>query len=144
MMKKLLATLLALAMLALPVLSLADGDAMSMSIRLSNLNVPLTGDADTDAYLNGILNDLLDALEFVIAGRENEDGTTQVAFTLNLSGAAALTMNAQYEKDGYLFSSNLLGSDMVAISFDELTAFMENNKASMLEGGMTEEQCTNR
>lgn len=140
MMKKLLATLLALAMLALPVLSLADGDAMSMSIRLSNLNVPLTGDADTDAYLNGILNDLLDALEFVIAGRENEDGTTQVAFTLNLSGAAALTMNAQYEKDGYLFSSNLLGSDMVAISFDELTAFMENNKASMLEGGMTEEQ----
>ncbi len=140
MMKKLLATLLALAMLALPVLSLADGDAMSMSIRLSNLNVPLTGDADTDAYLNGILNDLLDALEVTLAAKEFDGETLRFSGSLNLSNTPALTMDVQMEKDTILMGSNLLGSDVVVITPEEMTAFFENNKDAMTESGITEEQ----
>lgn len=96
-MKKLLATLLALVMLALPVLSLAESDAATVTIRLSNLNVPLTEDANTDAYLNGILNDLLDALEFSLSAREFDDETLRFSGAISLSDTPALTVDGQME-----------------------------------------------
>lgn len=46
----------------------------------------------------------------------------------------------RWNKDTILLSSNLLGSDVIAVTPDEMTAFFENNKDTMLEGGMTEEQ----
>lgn len=137
-MKKLLATLLALVMLLVPVLSMAES-AMTLDISLSNVNLTPFLEEEADPSQVEIINDLINALGLTVYSMENEDGSMQLGLSLNLSGQSALTLDAQVAEDAILLGSNLLGSDVIAVTPDELIETLKNNKDALLELGLSEE-----
>ena len=137
-MKKLLATLLALVMLLVPVLSMAES-AMTLDISLSNFNLTPFLEEEVDPSQVEVINDLMNVLGLTVYGMENEDGSVQLGLSLNLSGQPAVTLDAQVAEDALLFGSNLLGSDVIAITPDELIETLKNNKDTLLELGLSEE-----
>lgn len=141
-MKKFLSMLLALMMLTVPMLSMAEANqegvqkATTIEIALSNANLAeLAGDEP----MGQAINDLINAIGMTLTVQRNSEASAQVGFSLNLSGAAVLTMDAMLEEKNLAIMSNLLGDDVIVMTEDELLAVLEDNKESIIsEGTMTE------
>ena len=115
-MKKLLALLLSLMLMAMPFASYADAVNTTMTFTHGSLSelLSLFLGGNAEAY-GTALNDLLDCVsltEYVQNG--------QAGITLSLSGSEAVTANVAVTEAGLSLSSNLLGDDVVSVTFEEL------------------------
>lgn len=138
-MKKLTALILALAMLALPVMGLAASPAellseaveagrpLSVKVGFEGGEMPL--DADTAA----IVNDVLNALSFRFD--EQEGDAPQSDFALVLSGKDVLTFALAEKGEDYYLKSNLLGEDTVAFTAEEGVTILERFMQVLVDAG---------
>ena len=111
LMKKLTAMLLALVMLALPVLGLAESPAEMLDAAVeagrplkTNIQFNWGSFPGMDEETATIINDLVDAIGIVCAEQEG-----QVDFALQLTGTDVLTFAAAGKDEDTYISSNLLG-----------------------------------
>ena len=120
-MRKMLSLLLALLLLAMPVISLAASPSEIMDLpedRNSYVRVSFTpGVLPMDAESNTLISDLLNALSFEYAGSHKDDGTQN--FAMVLSGQLALTLRMQ-EKDDVLYLGTSLLDTNISVKEDDV------------------------
>ena len=140
-MKKLTAMLLALVMLALPVLGLAASPA-EMLEEAVNAGRPLSGKVafdfgsfpGLDQETATIIDDLLNALGITYAQNGN-----QTNFALTLSGQDAITFAAASDETDTYIKSNLLGSKALAFNVEEGAVALGYLKNLAVASGMMTE-----
>lgn len=122
-MKKLFSLLMALMMLAVPTLSLADADALLVNAmeagRRAETTVTLSMDGlPVDDSIQSLLDDILGVLKLVSYTQHGENAETGLTVNLNdrdiLTGAFALRNDVLY------LQSNLLGEQAVAASAEDI------------------------
>lgn len=140
-MKKFLAMLLTLVMLALPVLGLAESPAemlesavnagrpLHASLQLSSGTIP-----GLDAESAAIINDLIDAIGFTLDQQEGD--APQFDFALQLSGTDVLTLAAATQGEETYVKSNLLGDATVAFNAAEGKVILDRLMELAVEAGM--------
>lgn len=138
-MKKLTALMLALLMLALPVMSLAASPAELLSEALE-AGRPLSGkvyfeggEMPLDENTATMVNDMLNALSFRFD--EQEGDAPQSDFALALSGKDVLTFALAEKGEDYYLKSNLLGADTVAFTGEEGVTILERFMQMLVDAG---------
>ncbi len=134
-MKKWLAALLAVLVLALPLSSLAESPdelmekALDAGLTLETQLSLTPGDLPFGEEINAPLSDLLSAMSiYQLTSREGRN-----AFALQFSGQDAFRADWEAGEDRFYFSSNWLGSDV--LSFNEEEALAAVNRLTQLLGG---------
>lgn len=120
-MKKILSLLLALMMLALPAMGLADDDFVSEALEDGRaVNAVLTfraGDITGDATMDGLVQDVLKALKMSVSfqGGENPQG----GLVVSLSDKDIITLSAAQAQDALYLLCNLLGEKAVMATAED-------------------------
>lgn len=114
-MKKLIALLMAMLMLAMPSLSLADSDdlvqmAMNAGRRAETTITLDLSSLPLDASVQGLVNDVASALKLIAFGQEGEYG-----LAVNLSGRDIFRIAGAVENDALYLESNMLGKAPIAV-----------------------------
>lgn len=116
-MKKMLSLVLALMMLAVPSLGLASGGYINEAVeagRSAQATVTFrAGDITGDASVDGIVKDVLAALELDVSFQAGEN--PQGGLAVNLSGKEIITLDAAAAEDAFYLLCNLLGEDAVMV-----------------------------
>ena len=116
-MRRLWSLILALVILTVPVLSLAETALPSGSVHVK-MAVNLT-DVPDSGEVNAI-SQLLDLLGIEITGQTNADGNVQAGFSLTLNGEDAVRFQATASGDELIAASNLLGDGTVAMTREDM------------------------
>ena len=122
MMKKFVSLLLAVLMLALPVMGLAQSPDEMFNEAMENgrpgagkLTFEMAGDIPgMDAEMAAMVEELVEALGFTLAWQDS-----QVDFAFQLSGNDALTLAVANDGQRNYIKSNLLGEDVAAFTAEE-------------------------
>lgn len=152
-MKKTLSLLLALMMLALPVMGLADDDFVSEALEDGRaVNAVLTfraGNITGDATMDGVVQDVLNALKLNVSfqGGENPQG----GLVVSLSDKDIITLSAAQAQDAVYLLCNMLGEKAVMVKPEdveplikrfidtfELLGALSSYEASELKAQLTE------
>ena len=146
-MNKFLSMLIALVMLVMPTLGMADADAMVQEAieagrrAESTMTISLSG-LPFDESVKPIVDDVMDALQLVFFTQEGDAGEN--GFSIRLSGKDVLTGACTTEDDMLYVSCNLLGSKAIAIAPQDLPVlFNRGLDLAVLMGSMEEEEAAN-
>lgn len=125
-MKKWLAALLAVMLLALPLSGLAESPdelmekALDAGLTLESQITLTPGDLPFGEDINTPVSDMLSALGiYQLSSREGRN-----AFALQLSGKDAFRVDWESTEDRFYLSSNWLGEDAISFNEEELAAFI--------------------
>ena len=122
-MKKLTALLLAVLMLSLPILSLADASGFLADAYLAGKSVrtDITFEVPEDSMLSETslspVKDLLNTLSFHSTTRGGDAFASD--FSMRLKGKDGLTLHMEHAADGLRFASNLLGDKVMPLNEQE-------------------------
>lgn len=139
-MKKLTAMLLALLMLALPVMGMAASPSEMLDVAVANgapLHTAVRFNAGTIPGLDGdvatVVSDLIDAISLTTDQQGGD--APQFDFALQLTGNDVLTLSGAAKGDDIYVKSNLLGEDVMAANGDEVKIIFERLLDMGVEAG---------
>lgn len=144
-MKKILSVMLAVIVLALPCVSMANEQvdllmlqkALQTTITFSDANLlPLVGDEQTAAVINELINVV--GLRCTVQQADAESMQANMAFTL--SGADAFKADVMMNKTGMYLASNMLGQDVLSFDYQKMMDMFQDMKDQMIEEGVSEAQ----
>lgn len=140
-MKKLMAIILALVVLALPVASLADGDFISEAVangrsveRVTTLKMMEIGDESVDQ----LVGSLLDVISVVTYWQE-ADGV-QTGLQVNMDGKDILSIDVAGADETVYLRSNLLKGDIIAVAPQDVEAIAEKVLKTMVAEQLIDEE----
>lgn len=121
-MKKILSLLLAVMMLAMPVLALADDGFVSEALEDGRaVNAVVTfraGDITGDENVDTIVKDVLDALKLNVSWQGGENA--QAGAVVVLSDKEIITLDAAAAEDAFYLLCNLLGEQTVMVKAEDV------------------------
>ena len=120
-MKKILAILMAVLMLALPLSGMADAAHTTVTLKSGSIAelAALTG---ADETMTTMVKDMIDCLSFDVYKQDSQAGAT-----LYMSGNTAVTADVAWTADGGVtLASSLLGDDVIVCSMEECTAYAQS------------------
>lgn len=142
-MKKFLSVMLAMLMLALPVMSLADETANLLELQKAVQTTITFADANLlplvqDEQAAAILNDLINAMGLRFSCQQSAADVMQMDGALMLSGSDALSFDALINTNGIYLASNMLGKDSVGLGYQQLIDMLEAQKSQLVAQGVSE------
>lgn len=143
-MKKLVAMILAMVMLAMPIASLAEGDFISEAVengrcveRVTTFAMSETGEEDVDAIIGGLLK----ALSIVTYWQE-ADGV-QTGLRINMDGTDILSIDVAGADEKLYLRSDLLKGDTIAVAQEDSKAIAEKVIKTLAAEGVIDEEDVN-